>query len=141
MGSFFKTWDQKIAQFRHVASFVGGMLVALGIFTQVDINTLIDATIKIGTALGSIAAAIGVIMPIVSSLWAGKTAAPEAQIAKVAALADVPTAGQPALQQEAKEALVSATAALPEVSKVKLEQSAPQSMVDNTPPNVKKDSL
>lgn len=81
------TADQVLAVSRHAATFVaGGALMAgmLGLRPE-DVNQVAGAINNLGTGIAAIITALGIIVPIVSGMFAGKSASPAAQAAKVQA--------------------------------------------------------
>lgn len=80
------TTSQVISALRSVAAALGGAAVAFGVMTATQSHDLIDAVNQIGTAAGSIIAAIGIIAPIVTGIFGTKAASPQAQIEAVATM-------------------------------------------------------
>ena len=63
--------------------------VALGFMGQEDADKAVEMVQQIGNGVAVIVGALGVLLPIVSALFAGKSASPTAQIRKVESIPDV----------------------------------------------------
>ncbi len=106
--------DTVNAVLRHVYTLTAGVIATLAIVgvSQGDQTAIGDAVHKIGDGIASIVAGLGILIPIVSAFFAGRSASPVKQAAAVAqtpGLKVVPTtvAGDAILEQmspEAKEA-------------------------------------
>lgn len=86
------TKDQVAAVSRHVVTAVASgvaVAVALGFMGQEDADKAVEMVQQIGNGVAVIVGALGVLLPIVSALFAGKSASPTAQIRKVESLPDV----------------------------------------------------
>lgn len=86
------TKDQVAAVMRHVVTAAASgvaVAVALGLMGQDDADKAVEMVRQIGDGATIIAGALGVLLPIVSALFAGKSASPTAQIRKVESLPDV----------------------------------------------------
>lgn len=86
------TKDQVVAVSRHAVTAVASgvaVAVALGLMGQDDADKAVEMVRQIGEGAAVIAGALGVLLPIVSALFAGKSASPTAQIRKVESLPDV----------------------------------------------------
>lgn len=86
------TKDQVAAVARHVVTGVSSgvaVAVALGFMGQEDADKAVEMVRQIGEGAAVIAGALGVLLPIISALFAGKSASPTAQIRKVESLPDV----------------------------------------------------
>ncbi len=80
------TRDQIAAVMRHVYTAVGAgvaVAVALGLMGQDDADKAVEMVRQIGDSAAVIAGALGVLVPIVSALFAGRSAAPAEQVRKV----------------------------------------------------------
>jgi hypothetical protein len=80
------TKDQVVAVSRHVVTAVASgvaVAVALGLMGQDDADKAVEMVRQIGEGAAVIAGALGVLLPIVSALFAGKSASPAEQIRKV----------------------------------------------------------
>lgn len=86
------TKDQVAAVSRHVVTAVASgvaVAVALGLMGQDDADKAVEMVRQIGEGAAVIAGALGVLLPIISALFAGKSASPTAQIRKVESIPDV----------------------------------------------------
>ena len=86
------TKDQVAAVSRHVVTAVASgvaVAVALGFMGQEDADKAVEMVQQIGNGVAVIVGAMGVLLPIGSALFAGKSASPTAQIRKVESLPDV----------------------------------------------------
>lgn len=86
------TKDQVAAVSRHVVTAVASgvaVAVALGFMGQEDADKAVEMVQQIGNGVAVIVGALGILLPIVSALFAGKSASPTAQIRKVESLPDV----------------------------------------------------
>lgn len=80
------TKDQVAAVSRHVVTAVtSGMAVAvaLGLTGQHEADKAVEMVRQIGDGLAVIVGALGVLLPILSALFAGKSASPAEQVRKV----------------------------------------------------------
>lgn len=80
------TRDQVIAVSRHVVTGVASgmaVAVALGFMGQDDADKAVEMVRQIGEGLAVIVGALGVLLPILSALFAGKSASPAEQVRKV----------------------------------------------------------
>ena len=86
------TKDQVAAVARHVVTGVASgvaVAVAFGLMGQEEADKAVEMVRQIGEGVAVIVGALGVLLPIVSALFAGKSASPTAQIRKVESLPDV----------------------------------------------------
>ena len=83
------TTDQILAAGRNVVSAIAGALVVFGLLKGVDAETIKSQLNVISDAVGKIATAIGLIVPIITATYAALSASRVAQINKVAANPDV----------------------------------------------------
>lgn len=86
------TKDQVAAVSRHVVTAIASgvaVAVTLGFMGQEDADKAVEMVRQIGEGVAVIVGALGVLLPIVSALFAGKSASPAAQIRKVKSLPDV----------------------------------------------------
>jgi len=80
------TKDQVAAVSRHVVTGVASAVavaVALGFMGQEDADKAVEMVRQIGEGTAVVVGALGVLLPILSALFAGKSASPEEQIRKV----------------------------------------------------------
>lgn len=80
------TKDQVAAVMRHVVTAVASgmaVAVALGLAGQHDADKAVEMVRQIGDSAAVIAGALGVLVPIVSALFAGRSASPAEQVRKV----------------------------------------------------------
>ena len=80
------TRDQIAAVMRHVYTAVGAgvaVAVALGLMGQDDADKAVEMVRQIGESAAVIVGALGVLLPIISALFAGKSASPAEQVRKV----------------------------------------------------------
>ena len=80
------TRDQIAAVMRHVYTAVGAgvaVAVALGLMGQDDADKAVEMVRQIGDGAAVIVGALGVLLPIISALFAGRSAAPAEQVRKV----------------------------------------------------------
>lgn len=80
------TKDQVAAVMRHVVTGVASgvaVAVALGFMGQEDADKAVEMVRQIGEGVAVIVGALGVLLPIVSALFAGKSASPAEQVRKV----------------------------------------------------------
>ena len=80
------TKDQVAAVSRHVVTAVASgvtVAVALGFMGQDDGDKAVEMVRQIGDSAAVIAGALGVLLPIISALFAGKSASPAEQVRKV----------------------------------------------------------
>jgi hypothetical protein len=80
------TKDQVAAVMRHVYTAIGAgvaVAVALGALGQEDADKTVDLVRQLGEGLGIVVGALAALLPILSALFAGKSASPEEQIRKV----------------------------------------------------------
>lgn len=80
------TKDQVAAVSRHVVTAVASgiaVAVALGFMGQDDADKVVELVRQIGESSAVIAGALGVLLPIISALFAGKSASPAEQVRKV----------------------------------------------------------
>ena len=86
------TKDQIAAIMRHVYTAVGAataVAVAFGMMAQGDADKVIESMKQIGEGVGVIVGAIGMLLPIINALRAGKSASPSEQIKRVDKSPDV----------------------------------------------------
>jgi hypothetical protein len=82
---------------RHLASFAGGAIVAFGLATKVNPDTVQNLITATGTLVNDMIVVIGLVSPIVAGWYARRSAAPAAQAAAVAQAAKdgaLPTSAQ-----------------------------------------------
>ena len=80
------TKDQVAAVMRHVVTAAASgvaVAVALGLMGQDDADKAVEMVRQIGDGATIIAGALGVLLPIISALFAGKSASPAEQVRKV----------------------------------------------------------
>ena len=80
------TKDQVAAVSRHVVTAAASgvaVAVALGLMGQDDADKAVEMVRQIGDGAAVIAGAVGVLLPIISALFAGKSASPAEQVRKV----------------------------------------------------------
>ncbi len=80
------TKDQVAAVMRHVVTGVASgvaVAVALGFMGQEDADKAVEMVRQIGEGAAVIVGALGVLVPIVSALFAGRSASPAEQVRKV----------------------------------------------------------
>ena len=80
------TRDESAAVARHVVTAVASgvcVAVALGLMDQEDADKIVEMTRQIGESAASIVVAVSVLLPILSALFAGKSASPVEQVRKV----------------------------------------------------------
>lgn len=80
------TKDQVAAVSRHVVTGVASSVavaVALGFMGQDDADKAVEMVRQIGEGAAVIAGALGVLLPILSALFAGRSASPAEQVRKV----------------------------------------------------------
>lgn len=80
------TKDQVAAVMRHVVTAAASgvaVAVALGLMGQDDADKAVEMVRQIGDGAAVIAGAVGVLLPIISALFAGKSASPAEQVRKV----------------------------------------------------------
>ena len=80
------TKDQVAAVSRHVVTAAASgvaVAVALGLMGQEDADKAVEMVRQIGDGAAVIAGALGVLLPIISALFAGKSASPAEQVRKV----------------------------------------------------------
>jgi len=80
------TKDQVAAVARHVVTGVASgvaVAVALGLMGQEDADKAVEMVRQIGDGAAVIVGALGVLVPIVSALFAGRSASPAEQVRKV----------------------------------------------------------
>ena len=80
------TKDQVAAVMRHVVTAVASgmaVAVALGLTGQHEADKAVEMVRQIGDGLAVIVGALGVLLPILSALFAGKSASPAEQVRKV----------------------------------------------------------
>ena len=80
------TKDQVAAVSRHVVTAVASgvaVAVALGFMGQEDADEAVEMVQQIGNGVAVIVGALGVLLPIISALFAGKSASPAEQVRKV----------------------------------------------------------
>lgn len=80
------TKDQVAAVMRHVVTGVASAVavaVALGLMGQEDADKAVEMVRQIGDGAAVIVGALGVLLPIISALFAGKSASPAEQVRKV----------------------------------------------------------
>ena len=80
------TRDQIAAVMRHVYTAVGAgvaVAVALGLMGQDDADKAVEMVRQIGDGAAVIVGALGVLVPIVSALFAGRSASPAERVRKV----------------------------------------------------------
>lgn len=107
------TRDQVIAVSRHVVTGVASgmaVAVALGFMGQDDADKAVEMVRQIGEGLAVIVGALGVLLPILSALFAGKSASPAQQIRKVEENANGVTVIP--VNQDGQDAIKKATGAL-----------------------------
>lgn len=116
------TWDQWKAFGRHIGTYAGGIItgaVTLHLIAGADGATLLQAIKDISEGLGKVAAGvaaiIGVVGPLYTSIKSSRSAAPEAQAAQTVKNleAGVPLNGK-------RDQLIAAVAAQPDVAKVEM---------------------
>ena len=64
---------------RHIGSFVGGVILAFGISTKVDPNTIQQIIAATGTLVNDGIVLIGLVGPMVAAYFASKSANPKSQ--------------------------------------------------------------
>ena len=136
---------QFVAVARHLLTAVMTVLATLGVISASQSADLVDAMIKIGTAVGQIGAAAAAIVGILGPLYAALSASDKNQIKRVEEIAANPespkseaattalvnatasiAAGPVGSQStEAKAAILTAAASIPEVDKVVAPAIAP----------------
>lgn len=80
------TKDQVAAVMRHVVTAAASgvaVAVALGLMGHEDADKAVEMVRQIGDGAAVIAGAVGVLLPIISALFAGKSASPAEQVRKV----------------------------------------------------------
>lgn len=80
------TKDQVAAVMRHVYTAAGAataVAVAFGMMAQGDADKVIESMKQIGEGLGVIIGAIGMLLPIINALRAGRSASPAEQVRRV----------------------------------------------------------
>lgn len=80
------TKDQVAAVMRHVVTAAASgvaVAVALGLMGQDDADKAVEMVRQIGESAAVIVGALGVLLPIISALFAGKSASPAEQVRKV----------------------------------------------------------
>lgn len=80
------TKDQVAAVSRHVVTAAASgvaVAVALGLMGQDDADKAVEMVRQIGDGAAVIVGALGVLLPIISALFAGKSASPAEQVRKV----------------------------------------------------------
>lgn len=80
------TKDQVAAVMRHVVTGVASgvaVAVAFGLMGQEEADKAVEMVRQIGEGVAVIVGALGVLLPIVSALFAGKSASPAEQVRKV----------------------------------------------------------
>ena len=80
------TKDQVAAVSRHVVTGVASAVavaVALGFMGQEDADKAVEMVRQIGEGTAVVVGALGVLLPILSALFAGKSASPAEQVRKV----------------------------------------------------------
>jgi hypothetical protein len=94
---------------RHIASFAGGLVVAFGLGTKINPDTLQSIINATGTLVQDGIALAGLLGPIIGAYYASRSAKPAAQAASLAATATGPAS--PAAV-EAQKGIIAATAAV-----------------------------
>ncbi|MGQ3299639.1 hypothetical protein [Reyranella sp.] len=100
------TKDQVVAVSRHVVTAVASgvaVAVALGFMGQDDADKAVEMVRQIGEGVAVIVGALGVLLPVISALFAGKSASTTAQIRKVESIPDVTVVGVTAKGDELVE--------------------------------------
>jgi len=90
------TRDQVVAVSRHVVTAAASgvaVAVAPGFMGQEDADRAVEMVRQIGEGVAVIVGALGVLLPIISALFAGKSASTTAQIRKVESIPDVTVVG------------------------------------------------
>jgi predicted lipid-binding transport protein (Tim44 family) len=98
---------------RHAASFAGGAILAFGLSTKIDPDTVKSIIAATGTAVNDIIVLIGMVTPLVAGYFAKQSASPVAQAQAVASAAAAKT-----LPPEAQVAVLNAASDVPGTQKV-----------------------
>src|SRR5882762_10959777 len=64
---------------RHVASFAGGAILAFGLSTKIDPDTVKSIITATGNMVNDIILLVGLVAPVVAGYFAKKTASPDSQ--------------------------------------------------------------
>jgi hypothetical protein len=98
---------------RHLASFAGGAILAFGLATKIDPQTVQSIITATGTLVNDAIALAGIVMPVVAAWYAQRSATPVAQAQAVAVAAANKT-----LPKEAQVAVLNAAGDVPGTQKV-----------------------
>lgn len=98
---------------RHLASFAGGAILAFGLATKIDPQTVQNIITATGTLVNDAISLAGLVMPIVAAWYAQRSATPVAQASAVAAAAAAKT-----LPPDAQKLVLNAAGDVPGTQKV-----------------------
>lgn len=98
---------------RHVASFAGGAILAFGLSTKIDPDTVKSIITATGNMVNDIILLVGLVAPVIAGYFAKKTASPDSQ-----AQATAENVAAKLLSKEAQVAVLNAASDVPGTQKV-----------------------